>query len=182
MATLKVNQIQDTSSNQYGFKNGTIIQVRNYMYTDTHVRSGNNEERMPNILGNGLAVITTHSNKNHIMIETTIQSGQVSTWTHMLYRFYYKLGESGSWTQWTDANMNSYQWNSSAQGCMRSTSNMAIFDPAYQGNIYFRITFQGNNSGDGLHINKANSNSSNEARNEYNVASTMTLSEIWQDS
>ena len=78
--------------------------------------------------------------------------------------------------------MNSYQWNSSAQGCMRSTSNMAIFDPAYQGNIYFRITFQGNNSGDGLHINKANSNSSNEARNEYNVASTMTLSEIWQDS
>jgi hypothetical protein len=67
MATLKVNQIQDTSSNQYGFKNGTIIQVRNYMYTDTHVRSGNSEERMPNILGNGLAVITTHSNKNHIM-------------------------------------------------------------------------------------------------------------------
>ena len=93
MATLKVNQIQDTSSNQYGFKNGTIIQVRNYMYTDTHVRSGNSEERMPNILGNGLAVITTHSNKNHIMLETTIQSGQVSTWTHMLYRFYYKLGD-----------------------------------------------------------------------------------------
>ena len=100
----------------------------------------------------------------------------------ILYRFYYKLGESGSWTQWTDANMNSYQWNSSASGSMRSTSNMAIFDPAYQGNIYFRITHSGNNSGDGLHINKANSNNSDEARNEFNVASTMTLSEIWQDS
>lgn len=182
MATLKVNQIQDTSSNQYGFKNGTIIQVRNYLYTDTHVRSGSSEERMPNILGNGLAVITTHSNKNQIMLETTIQSGQVSTWTHMLYRFYYKLGEGGSWTQWTDANMTSYQWNSSASGSMRSTSNMAIFDPAYQGNIYFRITFSGHNNGDGLHINKANSNNSDEARNEYNVASTMTLSELWQDS
>lgn len=182
MATLKVNQIQDTSSNQYGFKNGTIIQVRNYLYTDTHVRSGSSEERMPNILGNGLAVITTHSNKNQIMLETTIQSGQVSTWTHTLYRFYYKLGEGGSWTQWTDANMTSYQWNSSASGSMRSTSNMAIFDPAYQGNIYFRITFSGHNNGDGLHINKANSNNSDEARNEYNVASTMTLSELWQDS
>ena len=65
---------------------------------------------------------------------------------------------------------------------MRSTSNMAIFDPAYQGNIYFRITFQGNNSGDGLHLNKNNSDNQDAARNEYNVASTITLSEIWQDS
>ncbi len=182
MATLKVNQIQDTSSNQYGFKNGTVIQVRNYMYTDTHVRSGSQEELMPNILGNGLAVITTHSNKNHIMIETTIQSGQVNTWTHMLYRFYYKLGESGSWTQWTDANMNSYQWLSSYNGVMRSTSNMAVFDPGYEGNVYFKITQDGNTGGDGLHINKCNSDNQDAARNEFSVASTITLSEIWQDS
>jgi len=182
MATLKVNSIQDTSSNQYGFKNGTVIQVRNYMYSDTHARSGNSEERLPNILGNGLAVITTHSNKNHIMLETTIQSGQVNTWTHMLYRFYYKLGEGGSWTQWTDANMNTYQWNQNYHGVMRSTSNMSIFDPAYKGNIYFRITQSGNNNGDGLHLNKCNSDSQDTARNEFSVASTMTLSEIWQDS
>ena len=182
MATLKTNNISDLSGNQYGFRNGTIIQVRNYMYTDTHVRTGTQEEQMPNILGNGLAVITTHSNKNHIMLETTIQSGQVSTWTHMLYRFYYKLGEGGSWTQWTDANMNSYQWISNVSGGMRSNSNMAIFDPNYQGNIYFRITFSGNNSGDGLHINKCNSDNQDAARNEFSVASTMTLSEIWQDS
>jgi len=182
MATLKVNQIQDTSSNQYGFRNGTVIQVRNYMYSDTHVRSGNAEERLPNILGNGLAVITTHSNKNHIMLETTIQSGQVNTWTHMLYRVYYKLGEGGSWTQWTDANMNSYQWNQNYHGVMRSTSNMSIFDPAYQGNIYFRITQSGNNNGDGLHLNKCNSDNQDTARNEFSVASTMTLSEIWQGS
>ena len=182
MATLKVNSIQDTSSNQYGFKNGTVIQVRNYIYSDTHMRATTSEERMPNILGNGLAVITTHSNKNQIMLETTIQSGQVTTWTHTLYRFYYKLGESASWTQLTTANMNTYQWNSNASGCMRSTSNMAIFDPAYQGNIYFRITHQGNNSGNGLHINKCNSDNSDSARNEFSVASTLTLSELWQDS
>ena len=59
---------------------------------------------------------------------------------------------------------------------------MAIFDPAYQGNIYFRITQSGNDNGDGLHINKCNSDNQDTARNEFSVASTMTLSEIWQDS
>ena len=182
MANLAVNNISDTSGNQYGFRNGTVIQVRNYMYTDTHYDARSSEVRMPNILGNGLASITTHSNKNQIMFEATIQAGQVNTWTHMLYRVYYKLGEGGSWTQWSDANMNSYQWISSHSGMMRSTSTMAIQDPAYAGNIYFRMTCQGNNSGNGLHINKANSNDADEARNEFSVASTMTISELWQDS
>ena len=34
----------------------------------------------------------------------------------------------------------------------------------------------------GININKCNSNNSNEDRNEYSVASTMTISELWQDS
>ena len=88
MAKLKVNGVTDTSGNQYGFRNGQIIQVRNYMYTDIYEDTTTSERDLPGILGNGLAGIKTHSNRNHIQFEATIHAGQNATWrcTGSVYR------------------------------------------------------------------------------------------------
>ena len=49
-------------------------------------------------------------------------------------------------------------------------------------NVYFKISFEGHNDGNGLHINKNSSQRTPAQENSYSVASTMTLSELWRDS
>ena len=49
MAKLKVNGVTDTSGNQYGFRNGQIIQVRNYMYPDIYEVTTTSERDLPGI-------------------------------------------------------------------------------------------------------------------------------------
>ena len=188
MAKLKTNGITDTSGNQYGFRNGQIIQVRNYMYTDIYEDSTTSERDLPGILGNGLAGIKTHSNRNWIQFEATIQAGQNDTWRTTGYRVYYRVGQSGSWNALNNAAFTATTYIEGTSGHSRSTSTIARFDPAAGSsasvgdNVYFKISFEGHNDGNGLHINKNSASNTTAQENSYSVASTMTLSELWRDS
>ena len=188
MAKLKVNGVTDTSGNQYGFRNGQIIQVRNYMYTDIYEDTSTDERDLPGILGNGLAGIKTHSNRNHIQFEATIHAGQNDTWRCTGYRVYWRVGQSGSWNALNSANFTSTTYVAGTSGHSRATSTIAQFDPvagssaSVGDNVYFKISFEGHNDGNGLHINKNMSTNSTAQENAYSFASTMTLSELWRDS
>ena len=188
MAKLKVNGVTDTSGNQYGFRNGQIIQVRNYMYTDIYEDSTTSERDLPGILGNGLAGIKTHSNRNHVQFEATIHAGQNDTWRTQGYRVYWRVGQSGSWNALNSANFTSTTYIEGSNGHCRSTSTIARFDPvagssaSVGDNVYFKISFEGHDNGNGLHINKNSSQNTTAQENSFSVASTMTLSELWRDS
>ena len=188
MAKLKANSVTDTSGNQYGFRNGQIIQVRNYVYTDIYEDTTTSERDLPGILVNGLAGIKTDSNRNHIQFEATIHAGQNDTWRTTGFRVYWRVGQSGSWNALNSANFTSTTYISGSHGHSRSTSTIAQFDPvagssaSVGDNVYFKISFEGHNDGNGLHINKNHSSSTTAQENSYSFASTMTLSELWRDS
>ena len=98
------------------------------------------------------------------------------------------MGQSGSWNALNSANFTSTTYIAGNSGHSRATSTIARFDPvagssaSVGDNVYFKISFEGHDNGNGLHINKNSSTNTTAQENSYSFASTMPLSELWRDS
>ena len=185
MATLLVDSVKDSSGNHYGRRSGNILQTRFYEYSAVFEDTSQNTQReLPGILGNGLAGITMHGTNNHVLCEATIQLGQNSTWRHNAFRQYYRINQ-GSWTFHNNGGLLAYSYVENYSGMLRSTKVMTILDPGtltVGDTIYFKYTYQGHQNGGYLHLNKNSSNNSSSNQNNYSVASTIQLSEIYRTS
>ena len=185
MATLLVDSVKDSSGNHYGLRSGNILQTRFYEYSAVFQAVEQNVQReLPGILGNGLAGITMHGAGNHILCEATFQLGQNATWRHNAFRQYYRINQ-GSWTAHSSGHGMAYCYTENHSGMLRSTKIMTILDPGtltVGDTIYFKYTYQGHANGGYLHLNKNSSNNSSVNQNNYSVASTIQLSEIYRTS
>ena len=185
MATLLVDSVKDSSGNHYGRRSGNILQTRFYEYSAVFEDTSQNVQReLPGILGNGLAGITMHGTNNHVLCEATFQLGHNSTWRQQSFRQYYRINQ-GSWTAHASGGCQAYTYVESYHGMLRSTKVMTILDPGtltVGDTIYFKYTYHGHANGGYLHLNKNSSNNSSSNQNNYSVASTIQLSEIYRTS
>jgi hypothetical protein len=106
-----------------------------------------------------------------------LSQGQEDTWRHQSYRFYYKVGSGGSWTNIYGTT--GYSWMSGTSGHLTTHMNQVYFSPATTSTVYFKVTANNHTSGNTLHLNQ--NNTTNDTANN-NTCQTSSSVSVWEFS
>jgi len=175
--TLTANGI--TSSTTTMLKgSGTPLQFLQSVYTSVFENaSSGSEYDMPGVLGDGTFSITPTNTSTQLLFQFVLSQGQEDTWRHQSYRFYYKVGSGGSWTNIYGTT--GYSWMQGTSGHLTTHMNQVYFSPATTSTVYFKVTANNHTSGNTLHLNQ--NNTTNDTGNN-NTCQTSSSVSVWEFS
>lgn len=180
MSTVITNAVLASGSDKVMLrKSGCIVQSQDHEYSSVYEDLNNNNLiNMPGVLGNGNATITPYFGDSKILFTALIHCGHEATWRSNFFRTYYRVTNSGSWTQFSGGfGSNLY----SAQNSMSQTIKCSyLLDPSYSAGdlIGFKITHQGHNDGGHLHLNQINLVNTGANNNVISAHSKIYLQEV----
>ena len=180
MSTVITNSVLAPGSDKVMLrKSGCIVQSKQYEYNSVYEDLNNNNLiNMPGVLGNGNATITPYFGDSKILFTAMIHCGHQTTWRTNFFRTFYRVTNSGSWTQFYGGfGSNLY---SSTNAMSQTVKCSYLLDPSYSAGdlVGFKLQHVGHANGGHLHLNQVSLTNTTDNNNVINAHSKIYLQEV----